>query len=357
MKCLIPLSLIFVLFHLSAAGQFHSELWSLYSNFKDKEAETKAREYLSADPNDAHALQVLGQLMFDVKKYDSAVAYSERAIQLDAKHKNDFTFEAHLCKAKALYMLGKHESAKMELEKSVNKNASVNARKYVAACNGIMGLNGQYEKWYKLETEHMVFHIEDTVVKGGLKGYVDSYERAYDTINAIFQAKLPAKIQFYVWKDGGKDNERKARTVIIQTDPELLIIHNALTATKGHNITHILAYWASENRVDTNRLINEGIAHAFDLSGDDFTALAKKSVEEKYIRGIEDIWKNAKIYDTEITQSVGAALVSFLRNRSSTEKIRSLALKQDYESAREIFGSDFGKLMQEFNSLMGWVRQ
>ena len=207
--------------------------------------------------------------------------------------------------------------------------------------------------WMTIERSNVIYYFQGTGAKAATV-YTDLHEEAYEELNNYFEATLPRKLRFFVWTDWSK-----ARQILNHFPgfalPENCICHVRANQTLGHEIAHILAYWAWGVPFNSySKFTNEGLAVAFDLSGRDKIALAKESLEGSNIKSILEIWQDAERTPDEILYPVGGAFMEFMRNQSQPDEYKTLIKNQTIQDAEQIYGKDrLHTLIASFNSQLG----
>jgi tetratricopeptide (TPR) repeat protein len=336
----------------TAFSQQHEDMVALIYQHKPHNVLSLGRTYLSKDNGDASAYELTGQAYYELHNYDSAVYYLQKSLDLD-KGKTLISCWAHINLGKYYYIRGERDKAKSELEQSITKKATDKMKNFSRYLLRTMGMDDYYNNWFTAATEHIVFHFQDTLQLPNYREYMAAHEMAYATINENFKANLPKKLDFFSWNDKEQAKEFLLKSIGF-TEPHLCITHAHNAQTKGHEITHSLVYWGWDTiSLNRNRLINEGIAVAFDLAMVDKLSMARKSIENLYIGDIRNIWISPTHYSDEVLYPLAGALVTYLRGKSSPDQFRQLVKNQDLESAKQIYGPAFDGMMDEFNKLVG----
>jgi hypothetical protein len=92
--------------------------------------------------------------------------------------------------------------------------------------------NGLVVEWPVIETAHFRFrftpllHLDNEAVNG----YIDRHEAAYETINEFFQARLPKKIDLFVWSSN-QEAQRAGVGVLGFAKPRMPLIHQRYEET------------------------------------------------------------------------------------------------------------------------------
>jgi hypothetical protein len=216
-----------------------------------------------------------------------------------------------------------------------------------------------------IEGEHISYYFQDTgYVSYYFRKYIETHEAAYVKINETFQAVLPHKMIFYVWNDRNLLKQLSGYELGF-TNSEICTTNAIFSQTVGHEMTHTLSYWGWGKPTEKmTRLINEGVAVAFDQSEYDKYASARKALAAVTLRVITgdhsceihsvlDLWANDNA-DEKLLYPMGGALLTFLYEKSTPEQFRRLIKNQTIESARQIYGNkEFDGLISDFDLFIG----
>lgn len=210
-------------------------------------------------------------------------------------------------------------------------------------------------QWMTIERNNITYYFQGTGVKGA-SIFTDLHEDAYEQVNTIFNTKMPQKLRFFVWTDW----EAARQTFNIPEDvggfaiSEECVCHTRADIPLAHEMTHVISYWSGGVEPSSyTKFINEGIAVAFDLEGDDKIETAKKAITQKYYPGVAAIWYDKNEVYADILYPVGGAFVDFLYKKNMPDKFFKLIKNQTIEDAEEIYGKEeLSALMAEFNRLM-----
>lgn len=214
--------------------------------------------------------------------------------------------------------------------------------------------------WMTIEREHIRYYFQGTGVEGA-SIYTDLHEDAYEQLMPIFNPILPQKLRYYVWTDWEQSSQIQNHPIDIGgfTVPSECICHVQADISVGHEIVHNFCYWAQGTEPESySKFLNEGIAVAFDLKGDDKLETAKKALEQtKYqLNSITDIWLegNQKSTPNDVLYPVGGAFFEYLYSKSNTEQFFAIIKRQTQEDAEAIYGTErLNQLISEFDSMLG----
>lgn len=211
-------------------------------------------------------------------------------------------------------------------------------------------------QWMTIERNNITYYFQGTGVKGA-SIFTDLHEEAYEQVNPIFNAKLPQKLRFFVWTDW----EAARQLFSIPEDvggfavSEECVCHTRADIPLAHEMTHVISYWSGGVEPTTySKFINEGIAVAFDLEGDDKIETAKEAIAGKGLSSVSQVWNDKNETYADILYPVGGAFVDFLYKKNMPDKFFKLIKYQRMEDAEEIYGkAELDALIAEFNGLMG----
>lgn len=211
--------------------------------------------------------------------------------------------------------------------------------------------------WLVCERNNIIYYFQDDSTINNINAvfeFTNEHEDAYSTIDQVFKAKLPKKLRFFVWFDRNLA-EQKLGSPLGFALPSKCECQTFVSQTLGHEITHILTYWAWGIPPSSySRFINEGVAVAFDLSGRDKIAAAKTAIAGLNIQSVAEIWLNDEYISDEILYPVGGAFMEFLYKKNQPEKFNALIKNQTIEDAEDIYGqAQLEALVKEFDGLLG----
>ncbi|RYD54987.1 MAG: hypothetical protein EOP56_17325 [Sphingobacteriales bacterium] len=208
-------------------------------------------------------------------------------------------------------------------------------------------------KWMVIERNNITYYFQGTGEKGA-SVFTDMHEEAYTSLDEIFKAKLPRKLRFFVWTNSLQAEQMLNRQVGF-AQPKSCICHINANQSLGHEMTHILSYWADGvEPTSFSRFINEDIAVAFDLSKVDRVERAKKAVAGGNIGSVAMVWSGNKELDDEVLYPLAGAFVEFLYHQNTRDQFNTLMKKQTLEDAQDIYGKErLEAWIKEFDALVG----
>ncbi|MCB0698428.1 MAG: hypothetical protein KDC11_01210 [Chitinophagaceae bacterium] len=207
--------------------------------------------------------------------------------------------------------------------------------------------------WMTIERTNISYYFQGTGEKGA-SIYTDIYEAAYNELNPIFDAKLPQKLRFFVWTDWAVA-EQKLNFFPGFAVPDECVCHVRANQSRGHEMTHVLSYWARGVPPNTySRFINEGIAVAFDLNEGDKMQRAIQAAAGSGIPSITDLWVQKVIVPDDIMYPIAGAFMQYLYNLNEPEKFYDLMKNQTLYDAQQIYGSStLNIFINDFDTRLG----
>jgi len=323
-------------------GQDLNKIQSLYQKGNNEEVVIEGREILNEHPENLTVNHLMGRALTDLKKFEDAIIYLEKVIY-NKTSPNWMLSWSHAYLGICYYALDKQDEAKKNLEFAIKNNATENSTNF--ANKRIQGfqLTSYFEDWEIIETDHIRFHFQNNNKIDNLKEYCNQREQAYIKINDFFKASPYKKIDFYVWSNA-KEGKKILGKEIGFANSDFCIINSKSEQTKGHEITHILSNYGifPENK---NRLINEGVAVAFDQTKQHRIELAK-AANNKNI-GIQELMHNSEKIEEKLIYTVGGAFIEYLLSKKDEETLKLLIKNQTWENLIALYGKETIKEFEE----------
>ncbi len=330
-------------------GQTIEDASALFARKQLDSALVIAKNVLAKDKSNANAYVLAGRILVAKKNFTDAIAYLEKGqIFSDAPAYTKAWAMAEL--GPCYYFKGDYKKAKESLSACIELNATKNSTSSATFSMFKLGLDKFYDTWTTKETSHFVFHFQDTASIENVSRFVQRKEAAFDTINNFFKAKLPKKIDYFVWSNS-QLAETLFRHPLAFSDGALCITHTEPKHTVGHEMTHSISYCAVQN-AKWNRLIAEGVCVYFDLSRKNNLTLLKEKSEVPI--SIVDIWKSESKLGEEIIYPLGGELVKRLIETFGREKFMQLLADQTYDNAKKVYGAE---LDTTINKLEAEIKQ
>jgi hypothetical protein len=212
--------------------------------------------------------------------------------------------------------------------------------------------------WLVCDRGHIIYYFQDDPAVNNISAvfeFTDEHENAYTTIDQVFKAQLPHKLHMFVWLDEYLA-EQKLGHPLGWAIPEKCELQTYQTQTLGHEMTHILTYWAGGIPPTTKtRFVNEGVAVAFDLSGRDKMAGAKAALAGQNIQSVTDFWSGSyQSASEEIFYPVAGAFMDFMYKQNMPNEFQALIKNQTQYDAENIYGkARLDSLIAEFDKQVG----
>ena len=213
----------------------------------------------------------------------------------------------------------------------------------------LFGIHEVYDDWIEIRMEHFNFWFKDT--SGfSVDKYISDHEEAFTTCNEFFRAKLPKRIDFFVWSS----TDEALNTLFINpafASPDYCCIHSNPNLTPWHEITHILSHFAIPESIK-NKFIFEGIAVAFDQSNKNKEVFLRAFLKQKKIKelSIVSVWQNTDLYPKALYYSLGGILVEHMIEQFGREKFITFMKNQSYENALKVFGNGLDALIKQIEN-------
>lgn len=213
----------------------------------------------------------------------------------------------------------------------------------------------RFPEWIKISGVNMDFYFQDTVnLQMPAEAFVFTRDHSYQFINRRFDAQLPKRLAFYVWTDPALAKQLLGHSLGF-SDPKNCVCHVLPRQSRGHEITHVLSYWAwgflPRNRT---RFINEGLAVAFDLNKVDRDSIAREALRGSGYSSVLEIWKADKSVPERVLYPVAGAFVTFLMRNADPPAFREVVKEQTISHIEQTIGKErFWQLIHEFDVRMG----
>jgi len=207
--------------------------------------------------------------------------------------------------------------------------------------------------WKKLESEHFIFYARPhSYAHTILQNLSSERERAFLTLNKIFQVQLPEKIRWFFLESAERGIKLLGDVSPNQALAPILTIFTVYNekhdSTPGHELTHILSFYWNSGFTNSYKFLSEGLARSLDQSSRDHHALAKKLKNENKIISFFKILspQDFNAANPDITYIQSASFVKWLIDDYDWEKFAKVWLvKNDLSLAMEkIYGVSLEKL-------------
>lgn len=292
---------------------------------------------------DFETLFTVGKAYNILNEFDDAIPYFEQAI--DYAFKDWQLTWAYTELMQSYYSIGELQKAREYYIRSLFYEGTENCENKRNALALLFGFSDHYRGWEVKETENLIFYFQKGVKINDKERYMNERQKAFNNINTFFLAKLPKKIDFFVWKSTDAAFEVLHKTIGF-SNPKFCVSHNRHNQSKGHEIAHNISFWYDRSNTRV-RFINEGIGVYFDQTNHSKLSEAKKIVKHKKIP-IEELWINGENYPEKTLYPIAGAFVEHLLAYDKFKFLR-LVKDQTFENAKAIYGSDFYSIISSFN--------
>jgi len=326
-----------------------TELSKLLEEGRFQEIILKARKELRRQPDNPEINLRLGQALTERLQFTEAIPYLEKA-----NHQNDYLW----IKGWALDYLGRCYFATNALDESradfkecLELKATPNGLNDATYYDNLFGFSERFAKWSTIPSEHFIFHFEQPSKVQDTAAFIRDYENAFTKIAPFFQAKIPRKIQYFIWNSD--ELMRFFHSPGGFTNSEYCIIHARYFQSAGHEMTQVFSYYIHPFPVRVG-LINEGVAVYFDQTGTDQLKLARWLLAEHDVHqvSIRELWNQWNQLPEEESYPVAGSFVKYLMEHGGEQKFKRLLADQSIENARRIYGSRLDRFIKDFEKLL-----
>ena len=303
----------------------------------------ESRKLLKSYPENLIAKHLLGRALADLSKYNEAIPILEEVVEV----KNAPLWMkswTHGYLGVCYYRLDRYGKSRMSLWLGI-AGSTKNSNNFIRRRLQRFQMTDYFNDWELIETAHIRFHIQPDHKIDDIDAFCRSREYAYIQNNIFFEATPYKKIDFYVWSKPEESMNEIGRRLGF-ANAELCIVNSRIDQTRGHEITHILIDYG-RSPVKKNRLINEGVAVAFDLTNRDRMALAKQSNQENY--KVEDLMKSPEDIPESILYPIGGALLEFLKERGNEAQLKAIIKNQTWDNLIDIYSEE---IISEFDEMI-----
>lgn len=209
-------------------------------------------------------------------------------------------------------------------------------------------------QWMTIERHNVIYYFQGTGINGA-SIYTDMHEEAYTELEQVFSPILPAKLRYFVWTDWEQAESALGLPLGFAT-PEYSVCNVTATHSLGHEMTHILSYWAGGVRPKSvTRFVMEGVAVAFDLNDNDKIERAKAALSRQSIKSVTDLWAgDQQEAPEEVFYPIAGGFIDFLYKKNMPENFYSLLKNQTMQEAELIYGKEeLHSLIAEYDALIG----
>lgn len=346
MKTLI--SFLIFLFSMALQGQNLDRLQSHYQNGRLEQVVEQGIRILEDDPEALVASHLTGRALVDLKRYAEAKAYLEKTSVDPAPAWMQAWSYGYL--GVSHFFTDDAQKAKACLQEAVRMNVTANATAFAEKRLTLFQLSPYFDDWEVVETEHIRFHLQPDHGIEKVENYIAVREEAHQRINTFFRAQPIKKVDFFVWSKPEEGKSIIGRNIGFARS-SLCLINSRVDQTRGHELTHILSDVGLRPE-QKNRLINEGLAVAFDQTKRDRMALARSANVDAV--GIEQLMKNADQYPEAVIYPIGGAFIEFLMAQEDEDTLKDLIRDQSWDQLLKLYGKE---VIREFEAKISPVTE
>lgn len=329
----------------------NQDVYDLYASGQNEDALAMGLLQLEQDPESRDLNQIVGRCLVDLDRAEEGKPYLQKVVDTgiqDWRYAWSLNYLGYVA-----WRAGDDETATKawievrdgKLTKNVAKNAK-NALQY-------FGLAESFADWTKIKTAHCIFYFSPLHAELDLQNFADKHERAYLELTEYFGSETPYPVRYIVWGSMDEARQMNGITSLGFARPRNCLIHCRSNQTVGHELTHVVSGQALKPTVKT-RLINEGVAVYFDLSGRDRMAKARYAVQKANVTDLDLLswWTDERSANEEVLYPVAGAWVKTLLDKGGKDKLFKLCREQTAAKAREIYGDDLDVWVDEFEQAL-----
>lgn len=325
-------------------GQSREALWKRYQQGDLKYVLDQASQ--SADSGAAEMQLLIGRALTDSAEFDRAIPYLKNVVS--ARPSIDYQKawgEAYL--GVCMFATGDQKLSRILLMKCIDENITPSCSKFAAKRMALFGFTPQYRDFDTRTSGNFVFYFEPRAInKTDQETYIGRRQQAYDAISAFFGRKLKGKINYFSWASGSSLKEGTGSNSGFAT-PEYGIVHATINQTAGHEIAHLFVRSRRKSP-----LVNEGLAVYLDQDHGDLFSQAKQLLSNgnQTTVNIHEMWNMRDSYESKTFYKIAGAFVEELIKKAGKERFLKLVENQTLENAEKIYGSDFAKMVTDFET-------
>ena len=261
--------LIFVLLGTGGAVRAQHEpgpeakrLWQLYRAGQHEAVIREGRRFLDAGAGDATTLHhIVGRALVATGRYEPAVAQLRRALSPEAPSYSRAWSLNFM--GRAQYQLGHLAAADSAFRASRDMMATTRSAESSGRWMRMLGFDAMYEAWTRAESDTIALFVSPRV-EVGAERLLPRYQSAYESIVDALGAAPERRVRMFVWASA--DDAGKRRMEIGVAHPTYAVIHTAVGAPPGHELTHVVVDRALDPSHQVG-LIGEGIAGRWTRAG------------------------------------------------------------------------------------------
>jgi tetratricopeptide (TPR) repeat protein len=302
------------------------------------------------NPNDAYAYMIKGRALVDQEKFKEAEQYLIKAA--DLKEAEPFITAWSLnYLGRIEFFKGNNHKAEEYLRECIDLNATANVTASANAIMDLCGLSQHFSNWENIATKNFIIHFQnESKVVDKIEFAISAQESFYD-IQQFFTARLPRKIDLFVWNDAESAEENGLVKLSFSKAP-ISVIHLIAGDHPGDEIAHVVKHFGIE-AVKRTRLIDEGLANIFDSPDLDKMQAAKEAKRmsgDDWDISVKNAWNDHKMYNDWTYESFAGALVKKLLKIGGKDRLLKLAADQSYENAQMLYGEDLDKIIEQLEN-------
>lgn len=327
-------------------SQNNEELWKQYQQGEYAKVIEQVLPLIKKSPDDITLKLLLGRAYADNQQYNEALPFLEDAKTMDKS--NGWIKSWSLAYLGVCYFrLSDNVKSKDCLKQSIELNATKNVNNFASRRLAIFGFTDIYNDFRVIEKEHIVFHFQPKSIDkiGDIEKYMTVRELAFDSLSHFFLVKIPRKIDFFVW-ESNEDAIKTLNAPIGFSNPEMCIIHINYNQTVGHELTHVVSNHLNNMEAKT-RLVNEGTAVYFDMTGRNRIKLAKEALQNGDTVNIKEMWRNPSMPERYFNPIAGA-FMEYLIQTGGKDKFLRLCINQSLGNAEQIYSPNLDSIIQTF---------
>lgn len=210
--------------------------------------------------------------------------------------------------------------------------------------------------WTAFDRTNIIYYFQDFSNQSIYSAwFINGHDSAYMVLDKFFQASRPHKLVYYIWADTALASHILGYPLGFTDEPGFTCNVRPYQSF-GHEMTHALSYYAWGIAPKSySRFVNEGLAVAFDLTGDDRIASARSALKGQNIHSIADLWYGSYQNAEELVfYPIAGAFMDYMYKQTPATQFDSLIKDQDIHGARRIYGSGrLDTLISNFDHILG----
>ncbi len=340
-----------LLLNISIFAQNHDkELRDLYYSGKFNELVKISAEYLKSDSLNPIINLWYGEGLVELGFFNEAKPFVQKAIENIEDNDGRKAWAINYLARIEFLNQNKFKAKQLFLD-CINTDSNSKAWESAKYLLVELGLDDYYSDFEMVESEHIIFHFQPNSIVPDKEQFVESREKAFQKISEFFGVKIPKKIDFIVW-NSNEDAKKLGIKSLGYASPKFCVIHSRSNQTRGHEITHIITHYLSNDQIKT-RFINEGTAVCCDLSNNNRLEIIKKQKETdstQVVVSIKEAWTNPRAYPEWVYYPLAGEFVFRILDRWGKDELFELLKNQTYENALLIYGEELNTIISELEN-------